>query len=106
MSGAGGPIGNQEDIGRAMEVMGLVLGSEALVRRYTDAPAEAFETAREGAERAELVGARYEDIPEPVRSAFEAMSLRELLFLASFGATLESAGMYIDVPGVGKCAIK
>ena len=78
MSGAGGPDGNLEDIGRAMEVMGLVLASEARVRRYTETPAEAF----------------------------EAMSLRELLFLASFGATLEGAGMYIDVPGVGKCAIK
>ena len=106
MSGAGGPDGNLEDIGRAMEVMGLVLASEARVRRYTETPAEAFEAAREEADRAELVGARYEDIPEAVRSAFEAMSLRELLFLASFGATLEGAGMYIDVPGVGKCAIK
>ena len=52
------------------------------------------------------LGARYEDIPEVVRASFEAMSVEELVFLAGFGEVLQSAGMLIDVPGIGKCYIK
>ena len=106
MSGSGGSNGGQEDIARAMEVMSLVLGDSSLVRRYKDAPAEAFGTALERADQPHLLGARYEDIPEVVRASFEAMSVEELVFLAGFGEVLQSAGMLIDVPGIGKCYIK
>jgi hypothetical protein len=107
MSGPSDPNVPDENIlaaSRALDVIGVVLADPDLRRTYTKDPNVAFETAQ--ATDASLQAARYDAIPATTRAALEALSEEELGLLARIGRRLEEDGMYIDVPGVGKCYIK
>jgi hypothetical protein len=109
MSDPGDPDVTPQNIaaGRAMQVIGIILDNTPLLRQYQRDPQAAFEAARGQSPVPEIRDtASYEDIPAAVRTALEKMSLPELLFLAEFGEVLVEAGMFIDVPGVGRCYIK
>jgi hypothetical protein len=109
MSGSGDPGGPEitpEDVaaGQAMEVIGIILDDPARRGAYTQDPAGTFRRAQ--ATDPQLERASYEAIPATTRAALEVLSDEELALLARIGRRFIEDGMYIDVPGVGKCYIK
>lgn len=109
MSGSGDPGGPEitpEHVaaGQAMEVIGIILDDPALRGAYTQDPAATFGRAQ--ATDPKLASARYDAIPATTRAALEVLSDEELALLSRIGRRFMEDGLYIDVPGVGKCGIK
>ena len=102
MSETGDPT--SQDIGNAMEVIGVILDDPALRGAYTHDPAATFGKAQ--ATDPALEAANYEAIPATTRAALEVLSEEELALLARIGRRFMADGLVVDVPGVGKCYIK
>jgi hypothetical protein len=109
MSGSGDPGGpeitpEQVAAGQAMEVIGIILDDPARRGAYTQDPAATFREAQ--ATDSTLATASYDAIPATTRAALEVLSEEELALLSRIGRRFMEDGLYIDVPGVGKCSIK